>query len=142
MSGTFVYHTGYRATLSQVAFIGRYIRELTVLPVSYLSSSRKPVLIITSGQQPDQVNLDGYQRLSTYLERNGFVMDDYHRLDIAINYYLVHKRGKSTLSINIYNVYNRMNAYAVYPAFDSNRYVLKKLCLFPFMPSLSYSYQF
>ena len=75
-------------------------------------------------------------------ERNGFVMDDYHRLDIAINYYLVHKRGKSTLSINIYNVYNRMNAYAVYPAFDSNRYVLKKLCLFPFMPSLNYSYQF
>lgn len=142
VSGTFVYHTGYRATLSQVAFIGRYIPDLTVLPVSYLSSSREPVLFITSGQQPDQVNLDGYQRLSTYLERNGFVMDDYHRLDIAINYYLVHKRGKSTLSINIYNVYNRMNAYAVYPAFDSNRYVLKKLGLFPFMPSLSYSYQF
>lgn len=142
VSSTFVYHTGYRATLSQAAFLGRYLQDLNVLPVNLYSSSREPILFISSSQQLYPNSLDGYQRLTTYKERNGFVMDAYHRLDVSISYTMMHKVGTSTLSFSIYNLYNRMNAYTIYPAFEKNRYVLKKLCLFPFMPSLSYSYHF
>ena len=43
----------------------------------------------------------------------------------------------------IYNIYNRMNAFTYYYSPDDNEagFVLKKLVLFPIMPSISYSLQ-
>lgn len=76
--------------------------------------------------------------------RNNYRMPAYHHLDLNAKYDL-RESGKGWIfNFGIYNVYNRLNPYYLYlyesPA--SNRYVLKKLSLFPIFPHLDVSYSF
>ncbi len=74
-------------------------------------------------------------------ERNNYKMPDYHRLDIGANFHFPHRKWKDAehlLSVSIYNVYNNMNPFLLYP--DGNRMV--KITLFPILPSISYSFKF
>ena len=83
-----------------------------------------------------------YSRFYTYSERNNYKLPLYHRVDVGVNYFLFHEKGKSTINLSIYNVYNQQNISNVYVGYHNDRTVLKGVCLFPFMPSLSYTYQF
>lgn len=80
--------------------------------------------------------------LQTYSKRNSIQLEDYHRLDLGMNYYIPHKFGKSHLNFSIYNLYNKQNPYLLFLYTKTSPYVMKQLCLFPFMPSLSYSFEF
>ncbi|HMK38184.1 MAG TPA: TonB-dependent receptor [Bacteroidota bacterium] len=77
-----------------------------------------------------------------YTERNGYRMPAYHRLDLSSTW----KLGEhSNLNVSIYNLYNRMNAYAIY--FRQNRTDPTKteavqITLFPVMPSVTYNFSF
>jgi hypothetical protein len=75
---------------------------------------------------------------------NNYKLGDYHKLDLSANYYIFHKLGKSTINISINNVYNHHNTYKLWLIELPNKqgYELRSLCLFPFMPSLSYSFEF
>jgi hypothetical protein len=91
-------------------------------------------------------------------QRNNFRYPDYQRLDLGINFHKQKKHGIRTWSFSVYNVYNRLNPFMVYPdtkyetqviqteygpMFESKeRKVLKQTSLFPIIPSVSYSYQF
>jgi len=51
--------------------------------------------------------------------------------------------GVYPITVGVQNVYNRMNPYNVYySTLDDGTIVLKKMTLFPIMPSVSYSYKF
>lgn len=84
--------------------------------------------------------------------RNGFRMQAYHRLDLGVNFTKKKKWGQRTWSIGIYNAYNRLNPFVYYfqnvrtenpdtGEFDSEQ-KLRKLTLFPIIPSISYQFKF
>jgi outer membrane receptor for ferrienterochelin and colicin len=95
----------------------------------------------------------------THIDRkNNFRYPDYQRLDLGVNFHKQRKHGISTWSISVYNVYNRLNPFFVYPdtEYEMNivqtpqgpsyeykeRKTLKQISIFPIIPSVSYSYMF
>lgn len=75
--------------------------------------------------------------------RNNYRFDDYHRLDLSFNWHKKKKWGVRTWSVQIYNVYNRLNPDYVFP--DPNNQQgpqLKKITIIPFFPSATYSFEF
>ena len=62
----------------------------------------------------------------------------YHRADISINFEKQKKRGVRTWNIGIYNVYNRLNPYTL----EMWGTGMRGISIFPFMPSISYSFKF
>ena len=77
--------------------------------------------------------------------RNNYQYDDYHRLDLGINFHY-HGRFKQLLhtwNLSVYNTYNRMNPFLIYQtAAEDGRLQLTKMTLFPIIPSISYTLQF
>jgi len=85
----------------------------------------------------------------TYIEsRNNYRYQDYHRLDLGINFHKKKKHGIQTWNLSIYNAYNQNNPFFVYTESEydaADRTVRKKLMqvsIFTFIPSLNYSYKF
>ena len=78
------------------------------------------------------------ESVSYFNERNDYRMPSYHRLDVGFNFHKKKKRGTRTWSLSVYNVYNRKNAFFLYPTDQK----LKKVSLFPILPSITYSYKF
>jgi hypothetical protein len=92
---------------------------------------------------------DEYAHL--YEGKNSFRMRDYHRLDVGINFNKKKKKGTSTWSFNIYNVYNRQNPlyyYIDYPEYktqspgETKQMKVIQKSLFPIMPTITYSFKF
>lgn len=92
--------------------------------------------------------------LSYVSQRNNYRYPAYHRLDLGINFHKQKKHGIRTWNISLYNAYNSMNPFLLYlstsdeavldPTTGQYVYkpVLKKLTLFPIIPSVSYSFKF
>jgi hypothetical protein len=85
--------------------------------------------------------------------RNNYRFNNYHRLDLGVNFHKITKRGnRRTWNISIYNVYNQLNPFFVYPSSETRQdkktgsYVTKsslmQASLFPIIPSVSYSIHF
>lgn len=97
--------------------------------------------------QDDEPKYGGQGMASIYGERNGYQLPAFHHLDIGMNYHTQGKRVKHNLNVSIYNVYNRLNIFAIYE--DSKRgpdgiriprYM--QVSLFPILPSIAYSLHF
>ncbi len=77
--------------------------------------------------------------------RNNYQYENYHRLDLGINFHY-HGHFKNlthTWNIAAYNAYNRMNPFLIYQTTDDNgKLQLTKMTLFPIIPSISYTLQF
>lgn len=97
----------------------------------------------------------GYGGELPYIEhRNNFRYPSYHRLDLGVNFHKKKKRGVRTWNISVYNAYNSMNPFLIMKGTSDNSVldpatgnyyhpaVLKKLTLFPILPSVSYSFKF
>lgn len=123
LSATFVYHTGKRGTLSNIIV-------------------KSGDLSILKDKRHQTAVLDQYHFIATYRERNSFMFDDYHRLDLSINYHINHKKGRSDINLSVYNAYNHLNPYMIYVTKAFSRYYLTKLCIMPILPSITYSYSF
>jgi hypothetical protein len=93
-----------------------------------------------------------YYEALIYGERNSERMQDYHRLDLALQYTRLTKKRKmkSVWSFCIYNVYNRLNPYYYYynsgstgeifypsPQYDYWKVSLYQVSFFPIIPSIS-----
>lgn len=83
--------------------------------------------------------------------RNNYRMPSYQRLDLGANFRKQKKHGIRTWSFSVYNAYNQMNPFFVYPDYDYIYYnngtmtsskSFKKITIFPIIPSVSYSYKF
>jgi hypothetical protein len=81
----------------------------------------------------------------SYSDRNGFRLPDYHRLDLSVNYVLEEKKHFShSLTLNLYNVYNRTNPFYITLVQDpiSQDFEFRQFSLFRFLPSFSYRFSF
>ena len=134
ISATWVYATGNAVTMPQ-----------SIYPVHSVQNA------ITNSIFPD----DGYSgsfyynTIESYGERNNVRMEAFHHLDIGIQFIKKHKKNwESIWEISVYNVYNRKNAffYLMETEYDDNyysfNYVLKKVSIFPIIPSVTYSFKF
>ncbi len=93
--------------------------------------------------------------LSYVPSRNNYRYDPYHRLDVGVNFHKQKKYGVRTWNISVYNAYNSMNPFIMYPTEEavhnydgqgnlsvSWRKKFVKLTIFPIIPSITYSYKF
>lgn len=95
-----------------------------------------------SGFNPSQVYYYG--------ERNSFRMRSYHRLDLGIAFKKKTKWGERTWTVGVYNAYSRRNPFFIYLSEDGEyindvyrkKSQFKQVSLFPFIPSISYSFKF
>lgn len=108
--------------------------------------------------------LNGDQIMYEYGDRNSTRMPAYHRLDISATWYdkptkmkrdkstgekvESKKRFRSSISMSIYNLYNRQNPYFVYVDTDGSasggdfQIGLKQVSLFPIIPSVTWNFKF
>lgn len=77
--------------------------------------------------------------------RNNYRLPAYHQLGLNANYVIKKQDTEVTIDFNIYNVYNRKNAYFIYiyknplPPYDN---YLRKVSILPISPSLNISLKF
>ena len=99
-----------------------------------------------------------FQFVPVYTERNGYRMPAYHRADLGMVWNLnskkPEKRFQNDLTLSIYNVYSRLNAFfiyidAEYPEDSRNnaprvptRFQAKVVSLFPIIPSVTWNFKF
>lgn len=112
--------------------------------MDFVYKSGKPFTIPTS-----RYFMDG-ELVDQYTKRNNVRLPAYNRLDISFSYKPTpkYKRHNSEWVLAIYNVYNRMNPTFVY--FDNEgsvqdnsfKTVTKSVTLLPFMPSITYKFNF
>jgi hypothetical protein len=83
--------------------------------------------------------------LRTSGDRNNYQQEPFHHLDVQFNYSKNYgERGKFTLQIGMYNVYNRKNPYFIY-IYDNTilgKAEARKTSLFPILPNLNVGYTF
>ena len=89
--------------------------------------------------------------LGYFESRNNYRLEPYHRLDLGVNFHKQFKRNpsiKRTINLSVYNAYNNMNPFMVYlyEGYDFNKKesyrTLRKVTIFPIIPSFSYGINF
>jgi hypothetical protein len=82
-----------------------------------------------------------------YTERNGFKLPAYHKLDVSASYKFFWSDLKWEVFLNVYNVYNRNNAFSQYVTFEKDADgndvpKLKQISLFPVIPMAGIKMEF
>ena len=82
-----------------------------------------------------------------YTERNGYKLPAYHKLDLSTSYKFIWVGLKWEAFLNVYNVYNRNNAFARYVTYEKNAAgndvpKLKQVSLFPVIPMAGIKLEF
>lgn len=146
---SWTYQTGRRGTVPYSITYGQSIEEgVNNLPAlaygkvfyyfngTYISYDRNPY--------DNELGYFGLiaQPFHSFRNINDFKLPDCHHLDININLSIKHRLGESLIGLCIYNVYNHYNVSNVYIGYENNKAVLKGICPFPFMPSLSLTQKF
>ena len=86
--------------------------------------------------------------IPVYTERNGFRMPAYHRADFGVVYDFLPKWGNADLTLSVYNVYNRRNAFFIYIDTEEDAdgvpigFQGKQVSLFPTIPTLTFNFKF
>ncbi len=142
VSGAWTYYTGRSGTLPNVVMYGGWIKEFDSYGHFASSSMIESMFMDTHPNPPTY--MDEFDRYYTLRRRNNYKLPDNHRLDVSVTYTVAHRRrGSSELSLSVYNLYNHRNISQVYVGYDGEKdAVLKGVCLFPFMPSISYTFKF
>ena len=127
-SGTWVYGTGNAITMPT----SRYS------VVDYSQSGYNP----GNPQSPTYWTRD----VNDYGGKNNSRMGAYHRLDLGIQFHKAKKHMERTWELSAYNVYNRHNPFFYYTETvykDGKEFnQLKQISLFPFIPTITYSFKF
>ena len=83
---------------------------------------------------------DYFQDIKFFTHPNNYRLPMYIRVDIGYNMTVHRETCSHTLSVGIFNLLNRHNAYSLY--YDSTDQRWKKLSILPIMPSLKYTFDF
>lgn len=108
-----------------------------------LTIPRYKFLVNTMIFEDSEALFDTFHEAHFYDGINSFRAPAYHRFDINFNFVKISDYGERTISLGLYNAYNRANPYYLY--FDKNEkgeMKLFALTLFPVIPSISYSFRF
>ena len=96
---------------------------------------------------------DGRSSSTDFVEyRNNYRLPPSHHLNVAANFHKKKRHGERIWSVGVYNVYRQLNPNMVYFHYETKRptpesepetnLVMDKLTILPFVPSVSYTYQF
>ena len=95
---------------------------------------------------------EDYVQSADYVEhRNNYRLPSSHHLNVGANFHKQKKHGERTWTLGIYNVYRQLNPNLVLLHYETEhkdgqkpetRLVMEKVTLLPFVPSVSYTYQF
>jgi len=91
---------------------------------------------------------NNYEYHSEYVDRNGFKLNAYNRLDFGIRRTIKRKHFDSIFRFDIYNLYSRRNPYFVYstslqdPFSRGERNAAAQVSLLPMVPSASWNFKF
>ncbi len=82
-----------------------------------------------------------------YTGRNEFRLAAYHKLDLNVTYKFNWNKLSFETYLNLYNVYNRKNPFALYTTYDKSAVGasiprLNQISLFPFIPSVGITIKF
>ncbi len=140
-----IYEVSKRVTLSATWVYGTG-NALTV-PLSRFNAYGDNATVQTF--RPEQLSWFG-RSVNEYGPKNSFRAEPYHRLDVAIQFHRKMKRHERTWELGVYNAYNRRNPFFYqlgnerngFNTGNSNKTVLQRVSLFPFIPSISYNFKF
>lgn len=82
------------------------------------------------------------QPFQTFRNINDYKLPDSHHLDINANLSVKHRLGETVVGLGVYNIYNHYNVSSVYMGYNGKNAVLKGVCPFPIMPSISITQKF
>jgi len=95
---------------------------------------------------------DGTSGSADYVEhRNNYRLPPSHHLNVGANFHHKTRHGESVWSISVYNVYRQLNPNMVFFHYETvqpqnaepeTHLVMDKVTILPFVPSVSYTYQF
>ena len=147
-SASWTFQSGRRGTLTTTAYYGGMLDEYQ--PYMRFSDVARYVGKLAYYELPQRYSINDesyayfrrFVMVTSYKERNAYTLPATHHLDLGINYHIRHGKSESVLNLSVYNVYNRMNVSSVFVGFENNRLVLKGICMFPVLPSLSYTLKF
>ncbi len=112
----------------------------TNLSINFTYRSGRPTTAPVSSYTSDNV-----VNVPIYSDRNRFRVPDFHRLDVAYTIGPFGKEGKrfdSSITLSVYNLYSRKNAYSVYfrqNPFDSVK-AIRVATLGTIFPSITYNF--
>ena len=141
-----------------VALTHKFSERVDIGLVWVYGTGNAATLGIMEYPSPDFLNVNyNNSQVTEFTSRNNYRTPSYHRLDLGLNMHKQKKNGIRTWNFSIYNAYNRRNPFFIFwdseyyfepdPAYPGGflRYkkpVLKKVSLFPIIPSVSYSFNF
>ena len=141
LSGSWTFQTGRRGTLTTTTIYGGEPYEFDAF--GHPAQSETYAHGDYSSYTPEKlIHLYKFLKYYTSQQRNGFVLPNIHRLDLGLTYTAYMRVGDLDISLDICNVYNRMNISNVYIGYDDNNIVLKGICMLPFMPSVNVNFKF
>ena len=141
LSASWTYQSGRRGILANTSMYGGVLQEWdpSIRPES--STLKEQEYMQNRDDAAHWAEMPGM--FTTYRERNNYKLPDVHHLDVGITYSVNHRRfGASEVNLSFYNLYNQKNINSVYIGTNNKKYVLKGICMFPFMPSLTYTLKF
>ena len=150
LSASWAYQSGRRGTVPYSITYGQSLREYNydIPAVAY----GEILFHITAISSP--LGFDIYkvafsegiigvaQPFHTFRNINDFKLPDTHHLDINANLSIKSRLGESVIGLGIYNIYNHYNISNVYIGYKDQKAILKGICPFPFMPSISLTQKF
>lgn len=141
LSASWTYQSGRRGILANTSMYGGVLQEWDPSFRPESSTLKEQEYMQNPNEAEHWAEMPGM--FTTYRERNNYKLPDVHHLDVGITYSVNHRRfGASEVNLSFYNLYNQQNINSVYIGTNDKKYVLKGICMFPFMPSLTYTLKF
>ncbi|MDE6809211.1 MAG: TonB-dependent receptor, partial [Muribaculaceae bacterium] len=147
ISAAFFYATGRRVTIpDHLTYAGMLaMADHTVVDIG-LSSHFDPLYNIPtsySGIVMPSEAFDVYMRYEGYAMKNNLELPYEMRLDISMAMTVKHLIGESTFTVGATNLLNRKNlSDAFIGTTQGGTLIVKGVCNFPLMPTISYTYSF
>ena len=150
LSASWNYLSGRRGTVPYNVIWGQTIREYGgKTPVMSYGETLFEIMTWWTSQGNDEVVRNWFtgiggigQSFQTFSKVNDYKLPDIHHLDINAAISFKHRLGESIVGIGVYNVYNHFNVSSAYFGYSDNKAVLKGICPFPIMPSISFTQKF
>ena len=141
LSASWTYQSGRRGILANTSMYGGVLQEWDPSFRPESSTLKEQEYMQNRDDAAHWAEMPGM--FTTYRERNNYKLPDVHHLDVGITYSVNHRGfGASEVNLSFYNLYNQKNINSVYIGTNNKKYVLKGICMFPFMPSLTYTLKF
>lgn len=150
LSASWAYQSGRRGTVPYSITYGQSLREYNydIPAVAYgeilfhITAISSPLGIDIYKVAFSEGIIGVAQPFHTFRNINDFKLPDTHHLDINANLSIKSRLGESVIGLGIYNVYNHYNISNVYIGYKDQKAILKGICPFPFMPSISLTQKF